>query len=357
MNQAMGDLSNIKTAAQKRREAQVATIKTDISRIDDELAHGDETSLKNLHRYLDGMYSRQIRNWGVSTYCYNKTYGYVYDSLGEDALRENLVVIQGMLHGLLFEIDPIANVSAKYVNIKKEDTMIDRKKLLSDYAKIKQSSAANMAINISGNEYPLLKSTLDYLEENEYIRELSIDSGDAHVYIKTEAFDVFTEHMAVMAEEEENKVQQQKRYDSKKVFLVHGHDHALLDEVELMLRRLDLTPIILKNEANSGRTIIEKIEQLTDVGYGIVLYTGCDKGGVKGSDTLQPRARQNVVFEHGYLCAKLGRDRVTALNDDGVEVPSDLAGVLYIPRSDPEWKHKLMKEMKTAGLQFDPMAL
>jgi len=143
-------------------------------------------------------------------------------------------------------------------------------------------------------------------------------------------------------------------FNNKKVFIVHGHDHRLLDEVELMLRRINLEPVILKNETNSGRTIIEKIEDLTDVGFGIVLYTGCDEGRKKGDVDLKDRARQNVVFEHGYLCAKLGRNRVVALNDSSIEIPSDLSGVLYIPHSTPDWKNQLMREMRSAGLEFDP---
>lgn len=141
--------------------------------------------------------------------------------------------------------------------------------------------------------------------------------------------------------------------DNKKVFVVHGHDHQLLQEVELLLSRIGLVPIILKNEANAGRTIIEKIEDLSNVGFGIVLYTACDEGRKKGTDTLRDRARQNVIFEHGYLYAKLGRGHVAALSDSGIEVPSDLAGVLYIAHSEQDWKIQLMREMKKAGLDFD----
>lgn len=142
-------------------------------------------------------------------------------------------------------------------------------------------------------------------------------------------------------------------YSREKVFIVHGHDHQLLGEVELMLYRIGLKPIILKNEANSGRTIIEKIEDLTDVGFGIVLYTGCDEGREKGTENLKDRARQNVIFEHGYLSAKLSRKRVVALNDDGIEIPSDLSGILYVPHSAPDWKTQLTREMSSAGLMFD----
>ncbi|WP_254520366.1 TIR domain-containing protein [Bacillus cereus] len=83
-----------------------------------------------------------------------------------------------------------------------------------------------------------------------------------------------------------------------------------------------MKPIILHEQASGGTTIIEKIENNTDVGFGIVLYTACDLGKAK-NDELQKRARQNVVFEHGYLIAKLGRSNVCALVKDNIEKPND----------------------------------
>lgn len=152
---------------------------------------------------------------------------------------------------------------------------------------------------------------------------------------------------------ETNSCPEEINMSNKKVFIVHGHDEQLLQEVELMIHRIGLQPIILKNEASGGRTVIEKIEHYTDVGFGIVLYTACDEGRVKGATSLNNRARQNVVFEHGYLCAKLSRSRVVALNDSGIEVPSDLAGVVYISRDASDWKSQIMREMRNAGLDFD----
>lgn len=234
-------------------------------------------------------------------------------------------------------------------DVKEQPMNINKKKLLRDYAEIKKTCPGNMVITIPEAEFPKYKDTLDYLERYEYIRSIDIDN--AIMYMKTAAFDSFTEYMLAMEPEEEKPMT--PVYDNKKVFVVHGHDHALLDEVELMLRRIGLEPVIVKNEANSGRTIIQKITDLSDVGFGIILYTCCDEGRKKGTTELKDRARQNVIFEHGYLYAKLGPGRVAALNDSGIEVPSDLAGVVYIPRSAPDWKNQLMREMRAAGLEFD----
>lgn len=144
----------------------------------------------------------------------------------------------------------------------------------------------------------------------------------------------------------------ERMLDKKKVFIVHGRDTDTRDQVELFLHHIGLTPIILANEPNKGRSIIDKFEDYSDVSFAIVLYTGCDEGRLKGEPALRDRARQNVIFEHGYFCAKLTRANVVALHEPGVEVPSDLAGVLYISL-DSDWKAELKKEMAAAGLEAD----
>lgn len=143
------------------------------------------------------------------------------------------------------------------------------------------------------------------------------------------------------------------KISNNKVFIVHGHD-SLKTEVELFLTKLGLEPIILHKQANMGKTIIEKIEKYTDVGFGIVLYTPDDEGRLKGTPELSSRARQNVVFEHGYLIGKLGRDRVCALVVDNVEKPRDIDGIVYVNVDDNGyWKVALAKDMKAVGFNID----
>lgn len=143
--------------------------------------------------------------------------------------------------------------------------------------------------------------------------------------------------------------------NSRKVFIVHGHNEEYIQKVARFLEKLECEPIILKEQPNSGKTIIEKFEDLSNAAFGVVLYTACDKGSVNiDNSELQPRARQNVIFEHGYLFAKLGRERVCALVEHGVEIPSDLAGVLYVPIDNADaWKFQLAKEMKSVGIDID----
>ncbi|MDM5306357.1 nucleotide-binding protein [Peribacillus frigoritolerans] len=146
-----------------------------------------------------------------------------------------------------------------------------------------------------------------------------------------------------------------KESDKTKVFIVHGHDELAKTEVARFIEKLGLSPIILHEQASGGKTIIEKIEEYSNVGFGIVLYTQCDVGAKKSDkDNLQFRARQNVVFEHGFLMGKIGRGNVAALVKDEVEKPNDISGVVYITM-DPYkgWNMELIKELRNSGYQID----
>lgn len=140
---------------------------------------------------------------------------------------------------------------------------------------------------------------------------------------------------------------------NNKIFIVHGRNEGVRDKVELLLRRAGLDPIILAEQASRGMTIIEKIESNSDVAFSVVLYTGCDVGKFKEESDLHLRARQNVVFEHGYMVAKLGRDKVVALTESGVEQPGDLAGVIYVSLSEKDWERRMLKELEAGGLQIN----
>lgn len=147
--------------------------------------------------------------------------------------------------------------------------------------------------------------------------------------------------------------QKDSKVESKNVFIVHGHDNVALKDVENFVRKIGLNPIILRDQPNKSQTIIEKIEEYAgNVCYAIVLYTPCDEGKAKEETDLKPRARQNVVFEHGYLCAKLTRSHICALVKAEVEIPGDLSGVVHY-KMDEAWEYKVAKDMKAAGITID----
>lgn len=137
------------------------------------------------------------------------------------------------------------------------------------------------------------------------------------------------------------------------VFIVHGHDTKAKDGVARFVENLGLEATILDEKPGGGRTIIEKFEDhASNAGFAIVLLTPDDVGAAKDKrDNLNPRARQNVIFEMGYFVKGLGRGRVCAMSTEEVEIPSDLAGVEYIHLdSNGGWKWKLVSEIKAAGL-------
>jgi predicted nucleotide-binding protein len=142
--------------------------------------------------------------------------------------------------------------------------------------------------------------------------------------------------------------------DLNSVFIVHGHDGEAKERTARFIEKLGISAIILHEQASRGRTIIEKIEKHSNVGFAIVLYTPDDMGNVKSEaedGQLKPRARQNVVFEHGYLMGKIGRENVVPLVAGSVELPNDISGMVYI--SDKDWQVDIAKEMKDAGYVID----
>ncbi len=140
------------------------------------------------------------------------------------------------------------------------------------------------------------------------------------------------------------------------IFLVHGHDEAVTHETARFLESLDLELIILREQPNEGRTIIEKFIEFSNVGFAVVLLTGDDRGGVFSSklNEQKPRARQNVILELGFFLGKLGRRCVCAMYREGVEIPSDYSGVLFIPFDTfGAWRLALAREIKAAGIELD----
>lgn len=143
--------------------------------------------------------------------------------------------------------------------------------------------------------------------------------------------------------------------DTNKVFIVHGHDSNTRNEAELLVKQLGFEPVVLFKQPNMGDTIIEKLlRESSEAAFAIVLYTKCDEGKAVEEVDLKPRARQNVVFEHGLMCGLLGRKRVVALVEEGVEIPGDLSGIVYITLdSAKRWQFDVAREMKASGMPVD----
>lgn len=172
---------------------------------------------------------------------------------------------------------------------------------------------------------------------------------------------------------------------SKNIFIVHGKDRKSVKELKLMLKELGLKPIVLHEQPSGSRTIVEKLEKYSKVGYAFVILTPDDVGCLKERylnlynvslserdesenerkekaefffhnvpEMLINRARQNVILEFGFFMGILGRDRVCCLYNEGVVLPSDMHGIMYVPfkKSISEVRLMIIKELKEAGYEI-----
>ena len=143
----------------------------------------------------------------------------------------------------------------------------------------------------------------------------------------------------------------------EKIFIVHGSNHDILNKVKNFLNKLGLENVVLHEQPNQGKTIIEKFEDTADgIGFAAVIMTKDDKGGTPSDDpkNYKHRARQNVILELGFFLGKLGRSKVCVLLEEGVEKPSDYDGVLFIPLTDENYLVSLAEEIKKSGIASRP---
>jgi predicted nucleotide-binding protein len=135
-----------------------------------------------------------------------------------------------------------------------------------------------------------------------------------------------------------------------RVFIVHGHDHhAVLELKNYLQNTLGLPePVILAEQPSKGMTLIEKFEHYAEESDLVfALFTPDDFPPVASGPT---RARQNVLFEYGYFLGMMGRraGRVFLLYKQGVEVPSDLQGLVYVDITNgiPASGEQLRRELR-----------
>ncbi|ABM04046.1 putative nucleotide-binding protein containing TIR-like domain [Psychromonas ingrahamii 37] len=210
-----------------------------------------------------------------------------------------------------------------------------------------------------------------FLEYNRYKGGMSILRGEKSLGEKRNDFTVkvedkchrlesIIERLELIPESRElisvNSIQndKSKNVNYSQIFIVHGHDDSAKLEVARFIEKLGFEPIIIHEQPNASKTIIEKIEAFSNVGFGVVIYSPCDIGGKnKDNPELAGRARQNVVFEHGFLIGKLGRSKVCPLVTGNVETPNDISGIVYTSMDTSNWQIALAKELRTADYAVD----
>lgn len=247
-----------------------------------------------------------------------------------------------------------------------------------------KSSLADVKFSVSGDSY---KELFKYLDEFLRWTELHLRSGKRTI-IKSNIVTA-TEFLSNMRTRllAQDKIEKEKALLAlNNVFIVHGRDHDPMKELKTMLLEFDLNPIVLHEQPGGSRTIVERLERHSDVGYAFVILTPDDAGALgrsfarllnalrrdffryadidansraernlrKMHSLLKRRARQNVVLEFGYFIGLLGRDRVCCLLKGTVEKPSDMEGIVYVAfkRSVNEVRHMIIKELKEAGYEI-----
>jgi predicted nucleotide-binding protein len=198
-----------------------------------------------------------------------------------------------------------------------------------------------------------------YTEESKELKKYADKKHSWHLKNSYEQMMSILKAVKEMSSDKKIPSNRNRDFDEKKVFIVHGHNDKIKQTVARTLETIGLAPIILAEQPDKGRTVIEKFEsEGNNVGFAVVLLTADDKGRKNYARKMQDRARQNVVFEMGYFMALLGRERVLLLLQEGVEEPSDLKGVVYTPLDkEGVWRYKLVKELREQGYEVSSDSL
>jgi predicted nucleotide-binding protein len=139
------------------------------------------------------------------------------------------------------------------------------------------------------------------------------------------------------------------------VLLIHGRDEGVKEAILEFLEKLELRAIILHEQPDGGKSMMEKFGESPDIHFAIILLTPDDIAAPRNKPKeRQTRVSQNVIFEFGYFLSRLGPGKVCALYKEGVEIPSDYPGVVTIPMdSRGGWRLLVAKEIKQANIDID----
>jgi predicted nucleotide-binding protein len=132
------------------------------------------------------------------------------------------------------------------------------------------------------------------------------------------------------------------------IILLHSEPSSVADAVLTLLHDNLLKPIILKEYAHAGQTLIEQIQDDPRIRYAIAILTP----DLHPSVATLHRADQNLILELGIFIGKLGRENVSAVIAPNLDLPADFHDFQYIDFDTEEaWKTKLSSELRQAGYE------
>lgn len=203
------------------------------------------------------------------------------------------------------------------------------------------------------NEYKNIFPTVHSAEGIEKLNQRKRQLEQQYELLRSVIVSKLTNYRQLLSRRQQNTMNSNspKSTDRSKVFIVHGHNGEMKEAVARLIEKQGIQAIILHEQANQGATIIEKFEKNSDVSGAVCLFTADDLGRAKADTEDKKRARQNVVFEAGYFIGKLGRENVILIADSGVEIPSDLQGVVYADSRN--WRFSVLQELKAIGYSID----
>ena len=210
------------------------------------------------------------------------------------------------------------------------------------------------------------KENFDYLKKIFVSKSIAAEYAASSLYIGSifgSDFSLTEKHLKIQNEiqvkldklvsiKESLDLLKPKEKKKQKVYFVHNSDNNIAHEILDFIEKHNFKPIILKDLAKAGKTLIDEIENVPDINYAIVVLT-LDEIGGKTRENLHFRASQNVILELGIFVGKLGRNRVSGIRDESIELPDDFHGFEYIVYdAKGKWQLQLTKQLKAAGFKF-----
>lgn len=135
-----------------------------------------------------------------------------------------------------------------------------------------------------------------------------------------------------------------------KAFIAHGGESAALNKLCSFLEALGLEPLVVETQPSEGRLTETQVDEyMKQADCAIILAT---YGHIVDEKTGKKHPRLNVVDELGR-CRKVFPDRTILLLEKGVDLPSNVSGIVYEHFTKQNMDKafiKVAKELRAFGL-------